>query len=276
MQDSRRDYEHSDRQFYEHYFAGDQYERDGYQWDAGAVATRAAVQRFITKHEGKLLEVGVGTGHFLAETTAFCRVGIDLALVTLQHARQIAPDVPMVQADAQRLPFCNSAFDVIATTHVMEHIPDDRQTAHEFYRVLKPTGEMIAFVPAHMSGQLPQVEIEQMGHVRTYSRSEIERILNNLFDIEQIYYAHQLYNLFYLPLKRILRYPNGVVRILLRDRKAFYQRRFYQRLLLPLILTVLDPLDRWVGRVEFTKVARILQYVEANRCVCVRARRISR
>ncbi len=275
MQNSRRDYDRSDRQFYEHYFSGDQYEQDGYQWDAGAIATRAAVRRFITKQEGTLLEVGVGTGHFLAEVNTFRRVGIDLALATLQRARHIASGVPMAQADAQHLPFCNGVFDVIATTHVLEHIPDDQRVAREFHRVLKADGEMIAFVPAHMSGQLPQVEIEQMGHVRTYSRSECERMLKNLFDIEQIYFAHQLYNVIYLPLKRLLRYPNGVLRILLRDRKAFYQRGFYQRLLLPIILAVLDPLDRWIGRAEHTRMAQLLQHIDGNRCICIRACRRS-
>ncbi|MGP1396353.1 MAG: class I SAM-dependent methyltransferase [Inquilinaceae bacterium] len=52
-----------------------------------------------------------------------------------------------VQADLTDLPFADGAFDVVLTSHVLEHIPDDKAAMAELARILRPGGEAIVMVP---------------------------------------------------------------------------------------------------------------------------------
>jgi len=47
-----------------------------------------------------------------------------------------------VRADLTDLPFADRRFDVVLSSHVLEHIPDDRRAMREICRVLKPGGTL--------------------------------------------------------------------------------------------------------------------------------------
>ena len=51
------------------------------------------------------------------------------------------------QADLTDLPFAAGAFDVVISSHVIEHIPNDRAALGELARVLRPGGHAIIAVP---------------------------------------------------------------------------------------------------------------------------------
>ena len=52
-----------------------------------------------------------------------------------------------VQADLTALPFPNHDFDVVVSSHVLEHVPDDRAALREIARVLKPSGWAVLLFP---------------------------------------------------------------------------------------------------------------------------------
>ncbi len=52
-----------------------------------------------------------------------------------------------VAADLTDLPFADGAFDVVLSSHVLEHIPDDRAAIGELARVLRPGGWAVIMVP---------------------------------------------------------------------------------------------------------------------------------
>lgn len=52
-----------------------------------------------------------------------------------------------LQADLTALPLAGGSVDLILTSHVLEHIPDDRAAMAELGRVLAPGGRMIVMVP---------------------------------------------------------------------------------------------------------------------------------
>ncbi len=52
-----------------------------------------------------------------------------------------------VRGDLSHLPFQEKTFDSIYCSHVLEHVPDDRQAMHELYNVLKPSGWAVIQVP---------------------------------------------------------------------------------------------------------------------------------
>jgi SAM-dependent methyltransferase len=52
-----------------------------------------------------------------------------------------------LSADLTDLPLPTAGFDRLITSHVLEHIPDDRAAMAELARVLRPNGEAIVMVP---------------------------------------------------------------------------------------------------------------------------------
>lgn len=62
----------------------------------------------------------------------------------------------MQHVDLQALPFANGSFDLILCSHVLGHVPDDRQALRELCRVLRPNG--ILLLQDHVNRQLPQTQ----------------------------------------------------------------------------------------------------------------------
>lgn len=117
--------------------------------EAGLSAARRAV---LAKAHGAVLEIGAGTGLNLR---AYPRTGID-RLVVLEPdanmARHIADklsDAPLtpeiVQAPAERIPFADDTFDVVAGTLVLCEPDDPARVLAEVARVLKPGGHYLFY-----------------------------------------------------------------------------------------------------------------------------------
>lgn len=66
-----------------------------------------------------------------------------------------------VQADLCDLPFGDGEFDLLLSSHVLEHLPDDRPALTELARVLRRGGRAVIMVPYDPA--LP--ETEEGGHV---------------------------------------------------------------------------------------------------------------
>ncbi|MCW2242619.1 class I SAM-dependent methyltransferase [Azospirillum canadense] len=52
-----------------------------------------------------------------------------------------------VRADLTDLPFPDGRFDLVLSSHVLEHVPDDRAALSEIARVLKPSGIAVLLFP---------------------------------------------------------------------------------------------------------------------------------
>ena len=92
---------------------------------------------------GRTLDVGCGTGRNLPLFEADVRViGLDPARESLFAARRRAPHVPLVQGDAQALPFRDGAFDTVVSGLVFCSVPDPSRGLAEVKRVLTPAGAL--------------------------------------------------------------------------------------------------------------------------------------
>ncbi|NBC33268.1 MAG: methyltransferase domain-containing protein [Alphaproteobacteria bacterium] len=92
------------------------------------------------------------------------------------------------RADLTALPFADAAFNLVLSSHVLEHIPDDRAAIAEIARVLHPGGEAIIAVPfdphAARSPEAPaaatpaarQALFGHPYHFRTYGRDLVDRL----------------------------------------------------------------------------------------------------
>ncbi len=118
------------------------------------------------------LEPGSRVLHLAAERNMmplFARRG-DLRYVTSDLNLKSA----MVRADVTRLPFRSEAFQMIVSSHMLEHLRDDRAAIAEFARALAPDGQAIIMVPTHQNWRTtpthefgaPDPKLE--GHWRVY------------------------------------------------------------------------------------------------------------
>ncbi|HWQ44929.1 MAG TPA: methyltransferase domain-containing protein, partial [Methanosarcina barkeri] len=104
---------------------------------------------------GKVLEVGVGTGRNLKYYPAGCSVtGIDRSIGMLEKALEKTKEMNNINLylmDAEHLEFPDNSFDYVVTTFVLCTIPDPVKALKEMRRVLKPSGELIALEHVHSS-----------------------------------------------------------------------------------------------------------------------------
>ncbi len=90
--------------------------------------------------EGKVLEVGCGTGHVQNKLKNV--VGMDITLSMLKKNKNDA-----VCADAHSIPFKDEAFDAVYSIDVIEHVQSPGKMIEECRRVLKKNGILILVTP---------------------------------------------------------------------------------------------------------------------------------
>jgi phosphatidylethanolamine/phosphatidyl-N-methylethanolamine N-methyltransferase len=109
--------------------------------------TEAAVQEVTARanlFDGRLLEVGVGTGLALPHYKPKLDVtGIDLSLDMLKRARHRRPAAALIEMDATDLRFADGSFDVAVAMFVMTVVPDPQAVMHELARVTRPGGRVL-------------------------------------------------------------------------------------------------------------------------------------
>lgn len=90
--------------------------------------------------------------------------------------------------DAQNIPYDDNSLDLIITSHVLEHIPDDQKALEEFYRVLKNNGQLVMMIPTldelEKTFEVPQINTDnlrqryykQFDHQRYYGRDVFDKL----------------------------------------------------------------------------------------------------
>nr|MBA2771649.1 class I SAM-dependent methyltransferase [Sphingomonas sp.] len=100
--------------------------------------------------DGRILEVGCGTGHNLTMLRQFADVD---AVELDESVRAIAESRLGRQVMSARLPeltgVADRNYDLIAALDVIEHISDDTAALQAIARKLRPGGKLVITVPAH-------------------------------------------------------------------------------------------------------------------------------
>lgn len=93
---------------------------------------------------GRVLDVGCGTGAFLATLAerepALALVGLDLTPALLAEARRRAPAALLVEGDAEAPPFTDGAFDVVCSLNVLHHLRDPERHVAVLAGLCRPGG----------------------------------------------------------------------------------------------------------------------------------------
>src|SRR6266542_5547832 len=103
--------------------------------------------RFQDGHDRDVLEIGVGLGadHFeWAKAGPRSLTGVDLTPRAVGHTKArfelLGKRTNLINADAERLPLADNAFDIVYSWGVVHCSPDTQQAVREIYRVLRPGG----------------------------------------------------------------------------------------------------------------------------------------
>lgn len=108
----------------------------------------AILARRYGRKGGRLLEIGSGLGHLVAQMEdSFRTWGMDLNHWAVRESRALMHHTCLQTASAQDLPFADASFDVVIIKHIVEHLPDPALSLREIGRVTAPGGTLILATP---------------------------------------------------------------------------------------------------------------------------------
>jgi len=130
----------------------------------------------------KVLELGCGRGQLSNYLTAkgFDVIATDFNIVSLKIGRQMHPNLQLICADAEELPFRESEYDVIISVELIEHLPDVATHLEEVRRVLKKDGRYYLSTPNKLVESAYNLFRKRAGdelHISSQSILSLKRIL---------------------------------------------------------------------------------------------------
>jgi SAM-dependent methyltransferase len=118
------------------------------------------LDRIVWSGNEHVLDVGSGPGTYFDlvrdRTPNGELVAGDLSFGMANKANQHPKSGPILNLDAQTLPFADHSFDVVLANHMLYHIPDLDAALVEIRRVLRPTGCLLAATNSQFN--LPEFE----------------------------------------------------------------------------------------------------------------------
>lgn len=107
-------------------------------------------EKIIPQAEGRVIEIGFGTGHnlpFYDPEKVSAVIGVDPDGVLLARAakrvKTVNFAVEMAALEGEYLPFENGSADTVVVTFALCTIPDPMRALHEMRRVLRPNGRLL-------------------------------------------------------------------------------------------------------------------------------------
>ena len=96
----------------------------------------------------RMLEIGSGTGGNLSLLSEYGpTVGVEPSWLALK-LNEFQPELGLVQAQAEALPFVKNSFDGVNLLGVIEHLEDDKAALEEAVRVCRKSGAVVILTSA--------------------------------------------------------------------------------------------------------------------------------
>ena len=119
-----------------------------YVWRAGQERRLQMIAKWAKLEDAHVLIDGCGVGMYASQIRRRYtpRVeALDIEFDRVVSAREETPHA--LVAAGEHIPFADNTFDTILSHEVIEHVQDDRLSAQEMVRVLKPGGRIVIFCP---------------------------------------------------------------------------------------------------------------------------------
>lgn len=148
---------------------------------------RELIRRYAEDAE-TALDFGAGIGTFsnsvpIAPENIYC---VEPDEAAQKHLSELG-----YQAHGNLKTIPDASVDYLFTLNVLEHIEDDSAAMNEIYRVIKPGGRLLVYVPAFMI--LYTSMDSHVGHRRRYNLPELKKLVGNAgFEIEKSAYFDAL------------------------------------------------------------------------------------
>lgn len=146
--------------------------------------TDAAVRFLRAVRNGRLLDVGCGSGEWLLAMRArgWEVEGVDFDKDAVNAAEQRGLAVQL--GSLEDLRYQDNLFDAITLNHVIEHVPDPVRTMRECLRILKPGGQVVLFTPngaslSHYIFKDSWRGLEPPRHLHIFTPQSMELLLNH-------------------------------------------------------------------------------------------------
>jgi SAM-dependent methyltransferase len=155
----------------------------------------AALDRRLRQPQPRVLNIGVGSGHF--ETTALARgwsvstLDPDAEAIARLAVFGVAGHVGYIE----QLPFADAAFDGVVASEVLEHLTAEQRATGlaEVARVLKPGGWFLGTVPYQEDLRTGQVVcpccgalFHRWGHQQSFRLQTIREELPTCFEVAEL------------------------------------------------------------------------------------------
>jgi SAM-dependent methyltransferase len=134
--------------------------------------------------EGRVLDLGCGTGHSWTELSPRETVGVDVEARALERQERETH-----QADMRALPFAAGSFASVVSIQSIEHVPDPERVLAEVARVLHSDGRAIFVTPNRLTFGHPD-EIIDPYHYVEYDPRQLHDLCARWFDSVEILGLH--------------------------------------------------------------------------------------
>jgi len=138
-----------------------------------------------------VLDYGCGSGYgtALLSQCAQMTVGLDISEEVIDYCR-IKYKIPNLEFKKIEpncvLPYKDNIFNVIVSSHVIEHVSDPQQYLLNLKKTLKKDGILFISTPNRKYRLLPFQKPWNPDHLREYGFKQIEKELGNVFEIVEI------------------------------------------------------------------------------------------
>jgi SAM-dependent methyltransferase len=131
--------------------------------------------------DGRVLDLGCGTGHSWTELSPRTTVGVDVEAAALEGQQRETH-----HADMRALPFAPGSFASVVSIQSIEHVPDPERVLAEVVRVLAPGGRAIFVTPNRLTFGRPD-EIIDPYHYVEYDSSQLRALCSPYFETVEIF-----------------------------------------------------------------------------------------
>ena len=135
-------------------------------------------ERNLLKDNFKILDIGCGTGNFLASLPKHVnKVGVDIDAPSIELARTSNPEIEFICSGFDDLKY-NEPINIITMFHVLEHLPNPKETLQRLYQLSNKETQLVIEVPIIENGFTNDINgFFSVQHLTHFSRNSLRNIL---------------------------------------------------------------------------------------------------